>query len=151
MYLGRSYPLMIQIDLDQKKPQITFDGAQFFCITSSVEKTGISSALESFYKRASRKIIEERLRIYQPQIRIKVRSVTIKERVTQWGSCSSDRKLTFHWRLILFPIEAIDYVVVHELCHLKHMNHDRSFWRLVGKIYPQYKDAMTLLQGQTDQ
>ncbi len=147
MYLGQRYPLMIQIDREQKKPQITFDGTQFLCVTSIVDESGVSSALQSFYKRTSRKIIEERLRLYQPQIRIKYRSVTIKERVTQWGSCSSNRHLTFHWRLILFPIEAVDYVVVHELCHLKHMNHDRSFWRLVGSIYPKYKDAMAMLQG----
>ena len=147
MYLGQRYPLFIQIDHKQKKPLISFGGTEFLCMIASVDETTISSALQSFYKRASRKIIEERLQIYQPQIRIKYKSVKINDRVKQWGSCSSSRHLTFHWRLILYPIEAIDYVVVHELCHLKHMNHDRSFWRLVGSLYPQYKDAMALLQG----
>lgn len=147
IYLGRRYPLFIQIDRDKKKPLIAFDGTEFLCTTASGEEAVLTSALQSFYKRASRKIINERLRMYQPQIRMKYRSVKINDRAKQWGSCSSDRHLTFHWRLILYPIEAIDYVVVHELCHLKHMNHDRSFWRLVGRLYPEYKEGMALLQG----
>ncbi|BES65074.1 hypothetical protein SANA_15130 [Gottschalkiaceae bacterium SANA] len=151
IYLGQRYPLFIQIDRAQKKPLITFDGTEFLYTTAREEEAALTSALQSFYKRASRKIIEERLRMYQPQIRIKYRSFKINDRVKQWGSCSSDRHLTFHWRLILYPIEAIDYVVVHELCHLKHMNHDRSFWRLLGKLYPEYKNAMAILQGQSTQ
>lgn len=149
IYLGRRYPLFIQIDGDKKKPLIAFDGTEFLYTTASEDEAAFMTALQSFYKRASRIIIEDRLRIYQPQIRIKYRSVKINDRVKQWGSCSSDRHLTFHWRLSLYPFEAIDYVLVHELCHLKHMNHDRSFWRLVGRLYPEYKEGIALLQGRS--
>ena len=69
----------------------------------------------------------------------KPRKVTIEESYNKWGSCNSNRDLTFNWILITKSPEAIDYVVVHEMCHMTHLNHDRSFWRLLGKLLPDYK------------
>ena len=58
---------------------------------------------------------------------------------TRWGSCSSEKNLNFNWKLILAPPEVLDYVVVHELCHLKEMNHSKAFWDEVGKVMPEYE------------
>ncbi len=63
----------------------------------------------------------------------------ISDSKSTWGTCDSMRQLTFNWKLAMAPLEVIDYVVVHEMCHLVHLNHDRSFWRLVGKILPNYE------------
>lgn len=144
-YLGKTYPLYIKVDPSIKKVTIDWDGKVFTCISPKEDDADITGALQSFYKKASRKLIEERLKLYQPNFKVKYKSFSIESHKNKWGSCSSKRDLTFHWQLILFPLEAIDYVVVHELCHLMHMNHDRSFWRLVGKVYPNYKEAMAIL------
>ena len=144
-YLGKTYPLLATVDTTAKKTTITFDGKSFIGTSPEAGEVNFTDALKAFYIKASRKLIEQRLRFYQPQFKEKYKSFTIENDPTKWGSCSSQRKLTFHWKLIIFPIEALDYVIIHELCHLKHMNHDRSFWRLVGKVCPDYKNAMAII------
>lgn len=72
--------------------------------------------------------------------------IKIMNNKTRWGSCSSKGILAFHWRLIFTPLEVLNYLVVHEICHLKEMNHGARFWKLVEKIYPQYKQAQKWLK-----
>ncbi|MFC6653306.1 M48 family metallopeptidase [Paenibacillus rhizoplanae] len=107
-------------------------------------------ALKKFYTASLKKIIAERIKPYQTQLRVKPKSIEIVESRTKWGSCSFDGKLTFNYRLAMAPPEVIDYVIIHELCHLLHMNHDRSFWRRLGSIMPDYKEKEAYLarQGQ---
>lgn len=105
----------------------------------------VRSQLKKFYISSAKKIIGERLKNYQSELRVKPKSMEIMESRTKWGTCSSEKALTFNYRLVMAPIKAIDYVVVHELCHLDHMNHDRSFWRKVGGIMPDYKEQQEFL------
>lgn len=144
-YLGKAYPLFVTIDPLIKKTNIKWDGEAFTCTSPKSGEIDISAALKSFYIKASRKLIKQRLKNYQTHFKVKYKKFSIEDSRTKWGSCSSNRSLTFNWKLMIFPLVAVDYVVVHELCHLIHMNHDRSFWRLVGKVYPQYKEAMAIL------
>ncbi len=144
-YLGKLYPIYATVDPSTTKVTICWDGKGFLGASPKIGEVDFTDALKSFYIKASHKFIEERLKLYQPQVKVKYRSFSIENTQIKWGSCSSKRHLTFNWKLIMFPVSAIDYVVVHELCHLIHMNHDRSFWRLVGKIYPKYKEAMSIL------
>lgn len=101
--------------------------------------------LKKFYITSCKKLMKERIKIYEKQLGLKPKSFEIVESRTKWGTCSSDRELTFNYKLIMAPIEVIDYVVVHELCHLTHMNHDRSFWRLVGSVFKDYKKRQEYL------
>lgn len=102
--------------------------------------------LKKHYISSLKKLIPERIKLYESQLGLKHKSFDINDSKSQWGSCSSEKKLAFNYRLAMAPIEVIDYVVVHELCHLKHMNHDRSFWRLVGSILPDYKTSKDYLK-----
>jgi len=113
--------------------------------TAGQDEETLKLKLKRFYFASCKKIVEERIAIYQTQLKVKPKSFEIVTSKTQWGSCSSDKKLTFNYRLAMAPIEVIDYVVIHELCHLHHMNHDRSFWRLVGSIMPDYKEKEAYL------
>ena len=101
--------------------------------------------LKKFYITSCKKIVAERIKNYQQQLRVKPKIIEVVESNKQWGSCNTKKELTFNYRLVMAPIEIIDYVVVHELCHLLHMNHDRSFWRLVGSILPDYKKRQEFL------
>lgn len=103
-------------------------------------------SLKKFYISNLKDIIGERIKIYEKQLRLSPKEYKIDESKSRWGSCSSERKLTFNYRLAMAPMECIDYVVVHELCHIQHMNHDRSFWRLVGSILPDYKERQEYLK-----
>ena len=144
-YLGKTYPIYAKVDPSIKKITIQWDGDVIICTSPQEGEIDIADALQAFYIKCSRKLMEERLKLYQPQFKVKYKSFSIENHPTKWGSCSSKKHLTFHWNLIRFPLNAVDYVVIHELCHLIHMNHDRSFWRLLGKIYPVYKEAMVIL------
>ena len=84
-------------------------------------------------------IISERLQYYAPKIGVTYNRVTIRCQRTRWGSCSSTGNLNFNCLLALFPIEIIDSVVVHELCHRKHMNHSPQFYTEIEKVFPEYK------------
>lgn len=72
--------------------------------------------------------------------------ITIRDQKTRWGSCSSKGTLSFNWRLMLAPPAILDYVVVHELCHLKHMDHSPAFWQAVGEVFPDYASARKWLR-----
>lgn len=84
-------------------------------------------------------IISERVRYYAPKIGVTYNRITIRCQRTRWGSCSSKGNLNFNCLLALFPIEVIDSVVVHELCHRKHMNHSPQFYSEIEKVFPEYK------------
>ncbi|MGR6541964.1 M48 family metallopeptidase [Paenibacillus tundrae] len=99
----------------------------------------LRATLKKFYFSECKRVIGERIIRYQQELKVKPKSVDIVESATKWGSCSWDKKLTFNYRLAMAPYEVIDYVIIHELCHIHHMNHDRSFWRRVGSIMPDYK------------
>ncbi|MDR6879563.1 SprT family zinc-dependent metalloprotease [Bacillus sp. 3255] len=113
--------------------------------TNDLSEEELKIKLKKFYFASCKKIIGERIKIYQAQLKVKPKTIEVEESKTKWGSCSSDKKITFNYRLAMAPIEVIDYVVIHELCHLSHMNHDRSFWRLVGSIMPDYKEKEKFL------
>ena len=113
--------------------------------TNELNEEELENNLKKFYFSSCKKIVGERIKIYQTQLKVKPKTIEVVESRTKWGSCSSDKKLTFNYRLAMAPIEVIDYVIIHELCHLAHMNHDRSFWRRVGSIMPDYKEKQEFL------
>lgn len=107
--------------------------------TKNLSEEELKINLKKFYISSCKKIVNERVKIYENQLGVRPKIIEVDESKTKWGACTSSKKITFNYRLAMAPIEAIDYVVVHELCHLLHMNHDRSFWRKVGSILPDYK------------
>lgn len=94
------------------------------------------------------KYIPERVEYFAGQIGVSYGSITIRNQKTRWGSCSSKGNLNFNCLLMLMPPEVIDYVVVHELCHRKEMNHSKAFWSEVEKVLPDYKDQIKWLKDE---
>ena len=83
--------------------------------------------------------IPERVRHFAPAVGVDYGRITIRNQKTRWGSCSGKGNLNFNCLLMLAPPEVLDYVVVHELCHRKEMNHSRAFWAEVERVLPAYK------------
>lgn len=90
--------------------------------------------------------IPKRISYYAKQIGVTYGKITIRNQKTRWGSCSSKGNLNFNCLLMLAPAEVLDYVVVHELCHRKEMNHSKAFWMEVQRILPDYKEAIQWLK-----
>ena len=109
---------------------------------SAVQRT----ALENRYKEAARSYIPQRVAYYHAKTGGTYHHITIRDQKTRWGSCSSKGTLSFNWRLMLAPPSILDYVVVHELCHLTHMDHSSAFWHAVEEICPDYRNARKWLK-----
>ena len=98
----------------------------------------VRAAIRAVLSERALRRIRERLDYYIPKIGKMPGRVTIREQKTRWGSCSSKGNLNFNWKLIMAPPEALDYVVIHELCHLYEFNHSPKFWARVEKYQPDY-------------
>lgn len=94
--------------------------------------------IRHFYKREAVQLLTSRVQHWSAQMNLHPSQVRFREQRTRWGSCSSKRIINLNWRLIVFGPEIIDYVIVHELAHLQHMNHSQRFWDLVGRFLPDY-------------
>lgn len=94
----------------------------------------------------TRYLVTERVTYYAPIIGVSYNQITIRTQRTRWGSCSSKGNLNFNCLLVLVPSEVLDYVIVHELCHLKELNHSERFWTEVSNILPDYKQQKKWLK-----
>lgn len=100
-----------------------------------------SSALHyATYRDEARQFIEMRLRHLNAFYGFTFKKVTVRNQRTRWGSCSEDKCLSFNYRLMFLPPHIADYVIVHELCHLKQFDHSAQFWALVERAVPAYRE-----------
>ena len=130
---GRRTP--VWIDRDAPRPTIRVGG--------SAEHA--SRRVLDWLKREARRKIDERVSWYAEQLGVRPRRITIRDTSSRWGSCSSARSLSFSWRLILAPPAVLDYVVAHEVAHLRELNHKPRFWRLVESLGPQVDESQAWL------
>jgi predicted metal-dependent hydrolase len=98
-------------------------------------------------RRLARNAISETARREAARLGVSYTRITIRDTRSRWGSCSTTGTLSFSWRLALAPREILDYVVVHELCHLRHHDHSQRFWNLVRQVWPQYREHKAWLDA----
>lgn len=97
-------------------------------------------------RKQTNELVRERAAHYADVLGVSYNHITIRAQRTRWGSCSSKGNLNFNCLLALVPLEVLDYIVVHELCHLKHMNHSEHFWAEVARILPDYGQSKRWLR-----
>lgn len=137
LYLGSRYPIHIEKSYESKPVVIRSDGA--FLKLKEPTKENIKHALYRFHVNQTQELVSKCVEKHSQAIGKAPNRVTIKNQKTRWGSCSSLQNLNFNWRLSMAPFEVVEYIVVHELCHLVHMNHSSEFWSLVEKHCPNYR------------
>lgn len=134
LYLGNTYRLYI---VDESNPPFLFD--QEFHLS----RVYLSKARDLFidwYKKQSYQKIKERVDWYSNLFGLKYNKFGITDAQKRWGSCSAKGNLHFSWRLIMAPLDVIDYVVVHELAHVERKNHSKEFWNRVKIMIPNYQE-----------
>ena len=96
----------------------------------------------------AREILPEKVLYYGKKLGVMPTGITVTGAATRFGSCSGKNRLSFSWRLMAYPEEAVDYVVVHELCHILHKDHSPAFYREIERILPDYRQRIKLLKGE---
>ena len=137
VYQGKTYTIKIG-----SVSKIQFSGNKII-----IPKGFKKEKVVAWLKREARKLINERLEKYAGIMGIRYSTVRLSGARTRWGSCSGRDRLSFTWRLIMCPIEAIDYVIIHELCHITYKNHSPAFWAMVKRICPKFKEPKNWLKN----
>ena len=141
LYLGQEYPFVFNDILPR---QFVFDGEQF--VVRSKDKEKMPQLLNNWYKKQARNKFEEKLWHFAEISGVKPQSLKLSSARTRWGSCSSVGNINLNWKLILTPEFVIDYVIWHELMHLKVHGHNKKFWDLVAKYCLDFKEAKKWLR-----
>jgi hypothetical protein len=115
-------------------------------LPQSAAPAQIRDAVQSWLQRQAGRVFEERCALYAPRLRVRVRRLTLSSAATRWGSASADGSIRLNWRLVHFALPVIDYVVAHELAHLREMNHSPAFWDVVRSVMPDYEAARGALK-----
>ncbi len=105
------------------------------------------AAIDRWYRREARSRIEAAVARESERLGLYPTKVTIRDQRTRWGSCSTSGTLSFNWRLVIGPVETLDYVVVHELTHLRHHNHSKDFWNALTNAMPDWKPRAAWLRA----
>lgn len=130
--LGKEYPV-------KRGASATFDGEAF--TVPQEDFSAVKTKLIALYRSIAEPFFLERAEYYSGKIGVKPSSVKLSNAKTQWGSCSGKNSVHLTWRLIMGSRTAVDYVVVHELCHIKNHNHSAKFWNEVEKAFPDFRAA----------
>lgn len=102
--------------------------------------------LRAFYKTLARERLMKSSDYFAKILGCKIKSITLRDTTTRWGSCTSNGRLMYSWRLMMAPPEVQDYVAAHEVCHLIEMNHSPDYWKLVESVVPTYKSDRSWLK-----
>ena len=130
---GKEYPIIAKA-----VNHAGFDGACFY-IPPDLTPNGIKQVVIQIYRLAAKRLFTNKVIDYSQQMSVTPIAVKINGAKTRWGSCSGRNSINFSWRLVMADDDVIDYVVVHELAHIKEHNHSDRFWAVVANILPDYK------------
>ena len=95
--------------------------------------------MEAWYREKTEEQVKKRIKYYQKYFNKKPSDIRVKEQKKRWASCTSKEELLFNWRCVMAKSTALDYIVVHEMCHIYYMNHSQEFWSLVASIMADYE------------
>ena len=145
-YLGRNYRL--KVESGPAKSVKLKGGRLVVQVPPSVQKRDryVKDSLTEWYRAHALERLQEKVDRYSKMIRVSPSSVGIKSFSGRWGSCSKTGKMEFNWKIIVAPNPIVDYVVVHELCHLKRHDHSPEFWQCVERVFPDYAESKEWLK-----
>lgn len=107
----------------------------------------LENTIKNWYIDECQKVIVERVSYYSQEYNLSYGKITIKEQKTVWGTCNFKNNLTFNWKVMMFELNIVDYLVVHELVHTVHKNHSAEYWKKVESILPNYKELNKTLKN----
>jgi len=143
LYLGEWYPLEID-ESDHEGLPLKLSFGNFVLNRDHVEEA--RNLFIEWYKKEAKEKIEGRIRYYSDRLHLSPKGARITSAKSRWGSCSRDNRLSFSWRIIMAPLTIIDYVLVHELVHIKEKNHSKKFWTSLEAVLTDYRERRVWLK-----
>lgn len=150
-YLGADIRLRI---MPSHSAGLSFDAAArelAICLPPDAGEQQLKDRVQGWLQMEARRLFAQRLPIYAEKLGVTYQSFALSSAMTQWGSCTADGKIRLNWRLIHFALAQIDYVIAHELSHLREMNHSPRFWATVQSIFPEFEAAKKALREHAPQ
>ncbi len=132
-YLGKGYPLRYEKSISCS---IEIEGSE--AVFRAPDTGKFSKVLNGFYLRGAKRVLAERVRLWSKRMELYPKEVKYRRYKSRWGCCSAQNVITLNTALIKYDISLIDYVVIHELAHIRHKHHKREFWELVERFVPDY-------------
>jgi len=139
----------VRIALASAQAALSYDeqaAALALALPAHADAQQIKDRVQGWLQTEAKRLFGERLAYYAPKLGVAYKGYALSSAATRWGSCSSDGRIRLNWRLIHFPLSIIDYVVAHELAHLREMNHSPRFWQTVESIFPEFREARHTLK-----
>ncbi|WMJ74110.1 SprT family zinc-dependent metalloprotease [Cytophagaceae bacterium ABcell3] len=140
-YLGRNYQL--QLVEGQDVPLMLKEG---HFLLSKKHRNDIQEVFKDFYRKKGLLKIKKRVDFYKEKMGVSPAEIRVMELKNRWASCNKKGDLNFHWKCMMAPLSIIDYIIVHELAHLRHDNHSEAFWNEVDKVMPDYRERKNWLK-----
>ena len=134
MLLGTPLRLVFANGLDT----LMMDGRRLLIDASGKDASDIARAVAGWLRTEARACFEARIAHYAPRLGVAPRELKLSQARTRWGSCHPDGRILLNWRIVQMPLALVDYVVAHELAHLRELNHSPRFWRVVAEVIPDY-------------
>ena len=147
MYLGRNYSLDIRVDENIDNISVKLFQGKFVVNTYTKDEDLIKKAMENWYREKTLAKVKERVSYYSSYFNNEVTTVKVKEQKKRWASCTSKNELLFNWRCVMAPVFVLDYIVVHEMCHMEYKNHSKDFWNRVYAVMPDYEVRKSWLKN----
>lgn len=146
LYLGRSYRLKLAqesvVPLRLKNGRWELSSV----FVAAQGEAAARKAFRDFYSAKGEQIFAERVAHFAPLVGVSPGPIVVKELGYHWASCGTSGTLNFHWKTLMAPQTVIDYIVVHELCHLRHREHSDAFWNEVDKVLPRFRERKEWLR-----
>lgn len=140
MYLGRNYSLQIHEDKSFRNPgEVKLFRGKFHVYVKEKSDDLIKAAMESWYREKTEEQVKKRIKYFQKFFSKSPTEIKVKEQKKRWASCTAKNELLFNWRCSMAKATAIDYIVVHEMCHMYYKNHSKEFWDLVASVMSDYE------------
>ena len=146
LYLGSSYRLSL---VEEQDEALKLKDGRFQLLRSVMEQGGPEAAqqtFEQFYKDKGQLRIQQRVAHFAPRVGVEPGEAQVKDLGYRWASCLPSGGLHFHWKCLMAPLTVIDYIIVHELCHLGHRDHSDAFWNEVDKVLPNFSERKEWLR-----
>lgn len=147
-FMGEVYPLDLTPH-SKKRVQLDFDGEKFTLFYHTYDETLFQTHLNHFYKREAQKHIPSHVEFWAGKMNLSPSDLRFRKTKRQWGSCSGKNVLSFNTMMMKLPQDVIQYIIIHELAHIKHKHHQKDFWQLVEHYLPDYKEQVTELKNYT--